>query len=122
MPRTALMVTVRAGNIYTLTLTAVTTVTVPTAVPAAAPRHSSSLYFALDGVPVDYYVPLDFHVSVRALAEVVGRTSAFDITPGSAPYVDAVVRVRSDRASSAQALTEQVMVPQRLRDGCVTAA
>jgi hypothetical protein len=103
-PRSTLMLPVRPANIYTLRVSALSEVVVP-----EASLEAASLYFSYRGVPVDYYVPLEFVVSTLAISEKVGRTSSFTITPVSAPYVDAVVRIKSDRPSSAAAITSQVI-------------
>ena len=111
-PHATVMLPVRPANIYTLRVSALSEVVVP-----EASAHTSSLYFSYQGVPVDYYVPLEFEVSTSSILEKVGRTSSFTISPKSAPYVDAVVRIKSDRPSSAAAITSQVI----FRKGITTA-
>ena len=111
-PRTTVMLPVRPSNIYTLRVSALSEVIVP-----KADAHTASLYFSYQGVPVDYYVPLEFAVSTSSILDKVGRTSSFTVAPMSAPYVDAVVRIKSNRPSSATAITSQVI----FRKGITTA-
>ena len=111
-PSSSLLLPIRPSNIYLLRLSAVTSVTV-----LGPSENWASVYFAYTGAPVDYYVPLEFAISASLLTEKVGRTSSFTITPGSAPYVDAVVRIKSNVPSSASALTSQVI----FRKGLTTA-
>jgi hypothetical protein len=111
-PSSSLLLPIRPSNIYSLRVSAVTSVTV------SGPKENSAyVYFAYTGLPVDYYVPLEFAISASMLSEKIGRTSSFTITPGSAPYVDAVVRIKSNVPSSASALTSQVI----FRKGIATA-
>jgi len=111
-PSSSLLLPIRPSNIYSFHVSAVTSVTVP-----GPNENSASVYFAYTGLPVDYYMPLEFAVSATMLSEIIGRTSSFTITPGSAPYVDAVVRIKSNVPSSASALTSQVI----FRKGIATA-
>jgi len=111
--RMSIMLPILPANIYTLSLSAVTAVSEST----VTSEHTASVYFAYAGLPVDYYVPLEFSVSTASLSAKVGRISSFSITPGSAPHVDAVVRIRSNQPSSASATTSHVI----FRKGIMTA-
>jgi hypothetical protein len=121
---TSLIVPVRPTDIYTISIFAVSLVALSQSAKAnKQAQRTVSAYFSYDGLPVDYIVPLQFTVSALYLSEKVGRTSSFTITPRSAPYVDAVVRIKSNQPSSALATTPLVVfrkVANILRHTCFT--
>jgi hypothetical protein len=104
-PDKSIMLPVRAGNTYSVGLWAESAVVQPLAL---REDRVAFTHFAFEGLPVDYYVPFEFTLSVLSLADKVGRFSSLLISPSSAPIVDAVVRIKSERPSSADAVTNQV--------------